>query len=175
MKELSMKKKWVILVIYLLLVIGVMVGLIMTLPEKPKEVVIKGNTDEVIEIDSDIETPETVAGKFFSVIYEYDTSERMFYEGAEGYMTKEAYEQLVPMPSEEVMDDGFFHMQSSLENYLIYKREISETEVGLVAEIHFSVSGSGFYTQRQIVKLCMQLEGKQWIITECSVLDTEGE
>ena len=51
MKELSMKKKWVILVIYLLLVIGVMVGLIMTLPEKPKEVVIQGNTDEVIEID----------------------------------------------------------------------------------------------------------------------------
>ena len=175
MKELSMKKKWVILVIYLLLVIGVIVGLIMTLPEKPKEVVIKGNTDEVIEIDSDIETPETVAGKFFSVIYEYDTSEKMFYEGAEVYMTKEAYEQLVPMPSEEVMDDGFFHMQSSLENYLIYKREISETEVELVAEIYFSVSGSGDYTQRQIVKLCMQLEGKQWIITECSVLDTEGE
>ena len=90
-------------------------------------------------------------------------------------MTKAAYEQLVPMPSEEVMDDGYFHMQSSLENYLIYKREISETEVELVAEIHFSVSGSGDYTQRQIVKLCMQLENKQWIITGCSVLDTEGD
>lgn len=175
MKGVSMKKKWIILVIYLFVVVGVMVGLFMTLPKEPKKVVINGTNVEVIEMDSDIESPETVASEFFSVIYEYDTSERMFYEGAEAYMTKEAYEQLLPMPSEENTDDVFFHMQSSLKNFLIYKREINEKEVELVAEIYFCVSGSGEYTQRQIVKLCMELGNKQWVITECSVLDTEGE
>ena len=147
----------------------------MTLPDEPKKASIEGACVEVVEKDSEIEPPETVAGEFFSVIYEYDTSKRLFYEGAEAYMTKVAYEQLLPMPSEESADDVFLHMQSSLENFLIYKREISETEVELMAEIHFSVSGSGKYTQRQIVKLRMQMENRQWIITECSVIDTEGE
>lgn len=175
MKGVSMKKKWIILVIYLLVVVGAMAGLIMTLPDEPKEAAMEGTCVEVVEMDSEIESPETVAGKFFSVIYEYDTSKRLFYEGAEAYMTKEAYEQLLPMPSVESTDDVFFHMQSSLESFLIYKREISETEIELMAEVHFSVSGSGKYTQRQIIKLCMQLENRQWMITECSVIDTEGE
>jgi len=175
MKGVSMKKKMIILVIYLLVVAGALAGLIMTLPDEPKKATIEGTCVEVVEMDSEIESPEIVAGEFFSVIYEYDTSKRLFYEGAEAYMTKEAYEQLLPMPSEEKAEDVFFHMQSSLENFLIYKRQISETEVELMAEIHFSVSGSGKYTQRQIVKLRMQMENKQWIITECNVIDTEGE
>jgi len=175
MKGVSMKKKWIILVIYLLVVVGVMAGLIMTLPDEPKKASIEGACVEVVEKDSEIEPPETVAGEFFSVIYEYDTSKRLFYEGAEAYMTKEAYEQLLPMPSEENTEDVFFHMQSRLEDFLIYKREISETEVELMAEVHFSVSGSGEYMQRQIIKLRMQLENEQWIITACTVMDTEGE
>lgn len=175
MKGVSMKKKWIILVIYLLVVVGAMAGLIMTLPDEPKKATMEETCVEVVEMDSEIESPETVAGEFFSVIYEYDTSKRLFYEGAEVYMTKEAYEQLLPMPSEESTDDVFFHMQSSLDNFLIYKREISETEVELMAEVHFSISGSGKYTQRQIIKLRMQMENRQWIIAECSVIDTEGE
>ena len=175
MKGVAMKKKWIILVIYLLAVVGAMVGLFMTLPDEPKEVKIEGANVKVEELKSETRSPETVAGEFFPVIYEYDTSKRLFYEGAEAYMTKEAYEQLLPMPSEEGTDDVFFHMQSRLENFLIYKREISETEVELMAEVHFSVSGSGEYTQRQIVKLRMQLENGQWIITACTVMDTEGE
>lgn len=175
MKGVSMKKKWIILVIYLLLVVGAMVGLFITLPNEPKKVVIEGSKVEVVERNSKTESPETVAGEFFSVIYEYDTSTRLFYEGAEEYMTRDAYEQLLPMPSEGNTEDVFFHMQSRLEDFLIYKREISETEVELMAEVHFSVSGSGEYMQRQIIKLRMQLENEQWIITACTVMDTEGE
>ena len=170
-----MKKKWIILVIYLLLVVGAMVGLFITLPDEPKKVVIEGSKVEEVERNSKTESPEIVAGEFFSVIYEYDTSTRLFYEGAEAYMTRDAYEQLLPMPSEDNTEDVFFHMQSRLEDFLIYKRAISETEVELMAEVHFSVSGSGEYTQRQIVKLRMQLENGQWIITACTVMDTEGE
>ena len=170
-----MKKKWIILVIYLLLVVGAMVGLFITLPDEPKKVVIEGSKVEEVERNSKTESPEIVAGEFFSVIYEYDTSMRLFYEGAEAYMTRDAYEQLLPMPSEDNTEDVFFHMQSRLEDFSIYKREISETEVELMAEVHFSVSGSGEYTQRQIVKLRMQLENEQWIITACTVMDTEGE
>lgn len=175
MKGVSMKKKWIVLAIYLLVVVGVMVGLIMTLPDEPKEVTIKGANIEMVEMNSEIKSPETVAGEFFAVIYEYDTSKRLFYEGADMFMTKEAYEQLLPMPSEENIEEPYFHMKSSLEHFLIYKREVSATEVELMAEVHFSLSGSGVYTQRQIVKLYMELDGEQWLITACNVLDTEGE
>lgn len=170
-----MQRKGIVLTIYLAFVLIVLVILFLTLPdEAPKEQKIE-SCIELTEMESEIKEPETVAEEFFSIIYEYDTSKRLFYEGAEAYMTKEAYEQLLPMPSEGNTEDVFFHMQSRLEDFLIYKREISETEVELMAEVHFSVSGSGEYMQRQSVKLRMQLENEQWIITACTVMDTEGE
>ena len=152
-----MKKKWIILVIYLLLVVGAMVGLFITLPDEPKKVVIEGSKVEEVERNSKTESPEIVAGEFFSVIYEYDTSTRLFYEGAEAYMTRDAYEQLLPMPSEGNTEDVFFHMQSRLEDFSIYKREISETEVELLAPYSLNLAdiSAKLCVTNEILEMCM--------------------
>lgn len=169
-----MNKKWIAVAVFLLIVMVLAMVLSEMLSSKEEKEKEKEPAVESEITEEEMETPEEVAEEFLTIIYEYDTAERMFFEGADKMMTKEAYEKLIPMPSEEIVEE-YFHMKSELDRFLLYKREMSANEMEILAEVYFSISGSGDYTQRQIVRLYMEFANKHWLITDCSVLNTEGE
>ena len=70
--------------------------------------------------EQEILSPEETIRQFADVIYTYDTSERQFYDGAEEYMTPEAYETLVPMQDPEEADEAPIQMTSKLDSITCY-------------------------------------------------------
>lgn len=114
---------------------------------------------------------EETVRKFAEVIYTYDTSERMFYEGAEEYMSQEAYEAIVPMSDGE---DGEFpanRMVSELKELTCYFRTTGQGRAESIAVVWYRLSGSGNFGIRQIVELSLVQEDG-WKIDRCTVLDT---
>lgn len=109
---------------------------------------------------------------FAQVIYQYDTEERMFYEGAEEYMTQEAYQVLYPVVEEK--DDTLqrIRMQSTLIDVNVYTHYKEETDVDVIMESRFSISQGANGFLMQYLKLSLQKQDGRWIITECSVIDT---
>lgn len=137
--------------------------------QKPEE-------DERLEIPEKPEkmlSPEETIRGLVEVLYTYDTSERMFYEGAETFMTKEAYKAIVPLADDE---DGSGEMQvnrmvSELQELTCYFRTAEQGQVEALAVIWYRLSGSGEFGIRQIVRMSLVQEDG-WKIDECTVLDT---
>lgn len=169
-----MDKKGIAFIIYLIVVAVVLVCLVCTKPKETKETKQQETEIEVVQEGDEQELPDTITEEFIKIIYEYDTSERKYFEGADEYMTTEAYEKFIPLPADEDVGEVYFHMQSEIQSYQLYKRVISDEQVEFVAEIYFTVSGSGEYSQCHIVKLCLEND-EGWLITSCDVLTTEGE
>lgn len=128
--------------------------------------------DEEDEMDAVLPVEEIV-NAFIAVIYDYDTSERAFYEGADKYMTESAYLKLVPLQNEDEPTD-IPHMISVLDEVKHYYRHINDEQVEVLSEVWYRVTGTGEYRIRAILKLKLILED-QWLIQECSVLDTLEE
>ena len=120
-----------------------------------------------------IRTVEETVNAFVAVIYDYDTSERAFYEGAEDYMTEAAYEKLVPFQASEEPQEPI-HMVSILDEARHYYHNISDEQVEVLSEIWYRVSGSGEFRIRQILKLRLIFD-ECWLIQECNILDTLEE
>lgn len=137
--------------------------------QKPEE----GKRLEVPEKPEEVLSPEETIRGLVEVLYTYDTSERMFYEGAETFMTREAYEAIVPLADEEDMsgDLQVNRMVSELQELTCYFRTAEQGQVEALAVVWYRLSGSGEFGIRQIVRmLLVQEEG--WKIDECTVLDT---
>lgn len=131
------------------------------------------SNDEKTEAKEEILTVEETVNAFVAIIYDYDTSERAFYEGAEEYMTESAYAKLIPMQENEEPIDAL-HMISVLDEAKHYYREVAEEQVEVLSEVWYRVSGTGEYRIRQILKLKLVLK-EQWLVQECGVLDTLEE
>ena len=104
------------------------------------------------ERKEDEPTVEETVRKFAEVLYTYDTSERMFYEGAEEYMTQEAYEAIVPMSDGEDSEFPANRMVSELKELTCYFRTIGQGRAESIAVVWYRLSGSGNFGIRQIVE-----------------------
>lgn len=137
------------------------------------EQTLKENQETSDNVEDEMLSVEETVNAFVAVIYDYDTSERAFYEGAEEYMTELAFRKLVPLQTEEESQEPI-HMISTLDETKHYYREITKEQIEVLSEIWYRVSGTGNFRIRQILKLRLTLEDR-WLIQECSVLDTLEE
>ncbi|HJA34734.1 MAG TPA: hypothetical protein H9794_10720 [Candidatus Mediterraneibacter merdigallinarum] len=121
--------------------------------------------------EQEILSPEETIRQFADVIYTYDTSERQFYDGAEEYMTPEAYETLVPMQDPEEADEAPIQMTSKLDSITCYYKVSESPMLEAVADVEYSLSGMGDFRNHQLLKLVLTYTDG-WKISECTVLAT---
>lgn len=114
-------------------------------------------------------------GGFAEVLYEYDTSERMFYEGAELYMTDKAFQMLRPPDAAGRGEGQGARVQSSLISTDIYAYYDSEVNAEAIMESLFTLSKAANGSVTQYLKLSLEKAEGQWVITECYVIDTLEE
>lgn len=120
------------------------------------------------------QSPEQFLQEFAEVLYTYDTRERMFYEGAETFMTPQAYAELLPFSEGEPLESSgkVPAVVSSLQETKCYFSCPSETGAEVIMESCFTLSGSGNGQILQYIKLGIEKQGSEWKITGINVLDT---
>lgn len=123
------------------------------------------------ETDPELSAEETLRS-LAEILYTYDTRERMFYEGADQYMTDKAYEQLVPLQDTGEEKLPVRQMVSQLKEMTCYFRPAAEGKMEAIAEVWYQLSGTGDYGIRQILKFVLVEDGDGWKVSECTVLDT---
>lgn len=116
---------------------------------------------------------EDIINRFAETIFTYDTSERAFYEGADRYMTKKAYDEIVPL-SVEPLEEAPIHMVSRLEKITCYFRQNESDCMEAMVEVWYRLSGTGEFRIRQILKLSV-VQQNGWKISSCTILDTMEE
>lgn len=127
--------------------------------------------EEEKETDPELSAEETLRS-LAEILYTYDTRERMFYEGADQYMTDKAYEQLVPLQDTGEEKLPVRQMVSQLKEMTCYFRPVAEGKMEAIAEVWYQLSGTGDYGIRQILKFVLVEDGDGWKVSECTVLDT---
>lgn len=164
------RKKIVLMFIMMLSLLACMAAaLLIGMPKgqvQKEDIGIKAEERKEVEPSAE----ETVR-KFAEVLYTYDTSKRMFYEGAKEYMTQEAYESIVPMSGEAEEEYPANRMVSELMELTCYFRTVEKGHVESIAVVWYRLSGSGNFGIRQIVELSLVQENG-WKIDRCTVLDT---
>lgn len=126
---------------------------------------------EESETEAKLSAEETLRA-FAEILYTYDTRERMFYEGADRYMTDKAYEQLVPLQDAEEENIPVRQMVSRLKEITCYFRPAAKGKIEAMAEVWYQLSGTGDYGVRQILKLALVEDEDGWKVSECTVVDT---
>lgn len=135
----------------------------------------KNETSESVRAqeETELSAEETIAA-FVDQIYTYDTNERKFYEGADRYMTREAYERIAPMINEEETVTDVHAMSSELLELTTYYRLDQEDELQVMIDVWYKTSGTGEFRIRQIAKIQLIKEEK-WLIDDFTVIDTLEE
>lgn len=113
--------------------------------------------------------------EFADTIYEYDTTERRYYEGAEAYMTNEAFRMLAPEAGEESTVPEFLKVHSKLLGMKCYYCYEDDTCAEVIMESRFTLSKGGNGSLTQYLKLSVQKQEDGWIITGCQTVDTLEE
>lgn len=135
----------------------------------PEETAIKKGEEQQ---ESGVE--ETIRA-FAEAVFTYNTAERFYYEGAEAFMTEKAYEALLPLPDAdgetEVGDAPVMQMTSKLQELQCFYRPGEDGGTEVIAEIWYTVSGTGEFRIRQLAKLKL-IRQNGWKIDEYTVLDT---
>lgn len=131
-------------------------------------------TYTVFPVDAQRELYERMHN-FAQILYQYDTAERKFFEGAEEYMTQAAYRAFYPGSAQEEDAPGAVRVQSSLLEANIYAFYESETEADVILESRFSLTQGTNGSLTQYLKLSLEKQDGQWLITECSIIDTLEE
>lgn len=118
--------------------------------------------------------PEQFLQAFAEVLYSYDTRERRFYEGAEAFMTPQAYAELKPASAGELMESGTESpaVVSSLQEARCYYSCFSESEAEVIMENRFTLNRNGNGQILQYVKLGIEKQESGWKITGINILDT---
>lgn len=167
-------KKWksflifIVILITLLILTGVFLG---TLGRKSEvEADLHVNEELTISNEEEALSPEETVLSFAEILYTYDTRERPFYEGADVYMTDEAYEQLIPMPDQNESDEIVVQMVSQLQEITCYYRQ-TDDGMDVLADVWYTLNGTGEYPIRQILKLSL-VQKPGWKVSSCTVLDT---
>lgn len=111
---------------------------------------------------------------FALILYQYDTAERRFYEGAEEYMTQAAYGKFCPLGEQEDTQ-GAVRMRSTLVEANVYVFYESKTEADVILESRFFLTQGMDSMLTQYLKLTLEKRDGQWLITECTIIDTLEE
>lgn len=111
---------------------------------------------------------------FAQILYQYDTADRRFYEGAEEYMTQAAYGKFCPLSAQEETQ-GAVRMKSTLVEVNVYAFYESKTEAGVILESRFSLTQGMNGILIQYLKLKLEKQEGQWLITDCTIIDTLEE
>lgn len=114
-------------------------------------------------------------GGFAEVLYQYDTDERKFYEGAEAYMTDEAFQILRPPDVAGSEEGQGVRVRSSLISTDMYAYYDSEVKAEVILESRFTLSQTANGSVTQYLKLSLEKMEGQWVVTECYVIDTLEE
>ena len=134
----------------------------------------KGTEIEEREEQRELGMEETIR-EFAEVVFSYNTAERLYYEGAEAFMTEKAYEELSPSPDmdgeTEFRDVPVVQMTSKLQELQCFYRSGEDGETEVIAEIWYTLSGTGEFRIRQLAKLKL-IKQDGWKIDEYTVLDT---
>ena len=125
-------------------------------------------------MDSQEELRERLGG-FAEVLYQYDTDERKFYEGAEAYMTDKAFQMLRPPDAAGEEDGQAVRIRSSLISTCIYACYGGEADAEVIMESRFTLSQAANGSVTQYLKLSLEKKEGQWVITQCHVIDTLEE
>ena len=139
----------------------------------------KGNVDislsqQITMIDIQEELQDRLSS-FAQVLYQYDTAERKFYEGAEEYMTQQAYGKLYPMSAQEEDGQAAIRVRSTLMDVNIYAFYESSIKAAVILESQFSLSQGTNGSLTQYLKLTLERQKGVWMITECQIIDTLEE
>lgn len=171
MTKFKLKYIFVLIFVILILIIG---GSLIFLEsgQKKSEKPEKAREHNVEEM-----TPDEVIHAFVELMYTYDTSERTFYEGTEEYMTQAGYDMIVPFVGEEDSDaEPEIRMVSKLQEvYCFYQRDTEPDREEAIVEVWSTVSGTGSYRIRNLLRLEMIQQENGWKINSCTVLDTLEE
>ncbi len=131
-------------------------------------------TSTIFPVDAQGELYERLHS-FAQILYQYDTAERMFYEGAEEYMTQAAYRKFYPASAQEKDAPGVVRIRSTLIEANIYAFYGSGTEADVILESRFCLTQGANGSLIQYLKLSLEKQEGQWLITECSIVDTLEE
>lgn len=120
---------------------------------------------------SKMDNIEALLNGFATTIYQYDTRNRKFYEGADKFMTPAAYQKLVPFPEEDNDSVTMPSIVSTLQQVQFYYRErdVKETEVLMEATFNLSKEKGQII---QYVKLWVVRKGDEYRIDDYEVVDT---
>jgi len=143
--------------------------------EVKEEAVMPYEETERSSEEKDKQDMQAVLSGFADTIYNYDTSDRMFYEGCEQYMTDEAYLNFAPLSDPEEkknMEEEPITVVSSLVSMISYERIISETEVEIMMEAIFTTAASGENQTYQLMKLSLVKNEENWKISHTKIVDT---
>ena len=141
------RQKKIFISIYMAVVIGLLIltGSIFSRfdhePQDGSERVSREEWEDTEESETEAKlSAEETLRALAEILYTYDTRERMFYEGAERYMTDKAYEQLVPLQDTEEEDlpvDGFPAERDHLLFPACCGRENRSNGRGLVSAVRY--------------------------------------
>lgn len=140
--------------------------------DKDSAEVVKGGKSPPVSIQEELY--ERLGG-FAEILYQYDTNERKFYEGAEAYMTDEAFHLLLPLGAVGRNEGEGIRVQSSLISTDIYAYYSSDASAEVIMESRFTLSRAANCTVTQYLELSVEKTDGQWMITECHVIDTLEE
>ena len=95
----------------------------------------------------------------------------LFYEGAEQYMTEEAYETLVPLQDPEESGESPVQMTSKLIDLSCYYSMSNNSPIEVIVDVEYTLSGMGDFRNHQLIKVEL-INTDGWKISECTVLAT---
>lgn len=133
----------------------------------------KENQNIQEEEQKTISLEETIQ-EFAEIIYSYDTSQRNYYEGAAKFMTQEGYDRFVPLQDSTQEEEEAVQMSSRLQEINCYYKPVDNSRAEVIAEVWFTLSGTGDFRIRQLIKLEV-VRDDGWKIDDCIVLDTMEE
>lgn len=119
---------------------------------------------------------EEMLARFAEIIYTYDTRERLFYEGAQTYMTEAGYRMLVPFSAGEELEDKEENRPaaviSTLNEVSFYYKELEAGSAIVMMEAGFALARSGNGEILQYTKLSIKETKDGWKIDAYEPVDT---
>lgn len=169
-----MRKKLMILIFMVIFVILTFAACVFMLFADRIEDNTKTEKKKQEAIQDTMSLDETIYA-FADTIYSYDTKQRNYYEGAEKFMTPEGFDRFVPLHDEAQEDGAAVQMSSILQEFDCYYKPVDDRHMEAIAEIWFTLSGTGEFRIRQLIKLSIIRDDDSWKIDECTILDTLEE
>lgn len=173
-------RHWKIVAVVCFAVMAVAFGCLILYPEgdqrtgkRPETMETDTGQAETVSETGEQEALSALLSGFASVIYEYDTNVRKFYTGAQAYMTEEAFQAFAPLADEgKDAQPPEVRVQSRLLETKDYYLFVDDCHAEVIKESRFTLSAGENGSLMQYLKLSVEKENDEWLITDCYVIDT---